>query len=434
MRPSIAIMAAGLGTRMKSSTPKVLHKLCGYTMLHHILKEAQSLSDDIHVVLFHHSEDIKAELLRKFAGLHIVIQDHERFPGTGGAIMGLKPKYKRVLVLSGDMPLLQTEDMKLLCQDEGTDIVMSAFYTNKPKGYGRVLADKELQVEQIIEEKDATEEQKKIKLVNAGVYSFNTHFLNKMLPKLDNNNAQKEYYLTDLIKLANEHTNSVKAVLVEENRFMGINSKAQLAAAESIMQDRIKHAFMKEGVIMRLPETIYIEAGVTIEGESVLENGVTLLGKTHIQNSHIKSHTRIESSTVIDSSVGPFAHVRPYSLIKNSHIGNFVEVKKSTLTGVKAGHLSYLGDAVIDEGTNVGCGTITCNYDGKEKHQTIIGKNVFIGSDTQFVAPVEVGDNAIIAAGTTVTKNVPEGSLAINRAPLKFIKDFFYKHFGVDKK
>ncbi|MDR1460501.1 MAG: bifunctional UDP-N-acetylglucosamine diphosphorylase/glucosamine-1-phosphate N-acetyltransferase GlmU [Campylobacteraceae bacterium] len=430
MRPSIAIMAAGLGTRMKSSTPKVLHKLCGYTMLHHILKEAQSLSDDIHVVLFHHSEDIKAELLKKFAGLHIVIQNHERFPGTGGAIMGLKPKYNRMLVLSGDMPLLQMEDMKLLCQDENADIVMGAFYTNKPKGYGRVLADEELHVSEIVEEKDADEEQKKVNLVNAGVYSFNTHFLNKMLPKLNNDNAQKEYYITDLIKLANEHGNSVKAVLVEENAFMGINSKAQLAAAESIMQNRIKHTLMKEGVIMRLPETIYIEAGVTFEGENTLENGVTLLGKTHIQNSLIKSHTRIESSTIIDSSVGPFAHVRPYSLIKNSHVGNFVEIKKSTLTGVKAGHLSYLGDAVVDEGTNVGCGTITCNYDGKEKHQTIIGKNVFIGSDTQFIAPVTISDNVVIAAGTTVTKDVPEGALAINRAPLKFIKDFFYKYFG----
>jgi bifunctional UDP-N-acetylglucosamine pyrophosphorylase/glucosamine-1-phosphate N-acetyltransferase len=426
-------MAAGLGTRMKSTTPKVLHKLCGYTMLHHILKEAQSLSDDIHVILFHHHEDIKAELLKKFAGLHIIIQDHERFPGTGGAIMGLKPKYKRILVLSGDMPLLQTENMRLLCQDENTDIVMGAFYTKKPKGYGRVVTSDGLNVQRIIEEKDASEEQKSINLVNAGVYSFNTHFLNKMLPKLTNDNAQKEYYITDLIGLAKEYGNSVRAVLVEEDTFMGINSKAQLARAETIMQERIKHALMKNGVIMRLPETIYIEAGVTIEGESVLENGVTLLGKTHIQNSLIRSHTVIESSTVIDSDVGPCAHVRPYSLIKNSHVGNFVEVKKSTLTGVKAGHLSYLGDAIIDEGTNIGCGTITCNYDGKEKHQTIIGKNVFIGSDTQIVAPVKIEDDVIIAAGTTVTKDVPKGSLAINRAPLKFVKDFFYKYFKTGK-
>jgi bifunctional UDP-N-acetylglucosamine pyrophosphorylase/glucosamine-1-phosphate N-acetyltransferase len=427
-------MAAGLGTRMKSATPKVLHKLCGYTMLHHILKQAQSLSDDIHVVLFHQSEDIKAELLKRFDGLHIVIQDHNKFPGTGGAIMGLKPKYKRVLVLSGDMPLLQTDDMRLLCQDERSDIVMGAFFAKNPRGYGRVLATEGFNVSQIVEEKDANEEQKRINLVNAGVYSFNTHFLNKMLPKLDNNNAQKEYYITDLIGLAKDSGNSVKAVLVEEDKFMGINTKAELARAETIMQNRIKQEFMQNGVTMRLPDTIYIEAGVTIEGESALENGVTLLGKTHIQNSLIKSHTRIESSTIIDSDVGPFAHVRPYSLIKNSHIGNFVEIKKSTLTNVKAGHLSYLGDAVIDEGTNVGCGTITCNYDGKEKHQTTIGKNVFIGSDTQFVAPVTIGDNAIIAAGSTITKNFPEGSLAINRAPLKFIKGFFYKHFGIDKK
>jgi bifunctional UDP-N-acetylglucosamine pyrophosphorylase/glucosamine-1-phosphate N-acetyltransferase len=399
-------------------------------MLHHILKQAQSLSDDIHVVLFHHSESIKEDLAKKFDGLHIVIQDHERFPGTGGAIMGLKPKYKRVLVLSGDMPLLETEDMQLLCQDESADIVMGAFFAKHPKGYGRVLASDALDVSAIVEEKDASEEQKRINLVNAGVYSFNTHFLNKMLPRLDNNNAQKEYYITDLIGLAKQNGNSVKAVLVSEDKFMGINTKAQLARAETLMCERIKHNFMKAGVTMRLPETIYIEAGVTLEGECTLENGVTLLGKTQIQNSLIRSHTRIESSTIIDSDVGPFAHIRPYSLIKNSHIGNFVEVKKSTLTSVKAGHLSYLGDATIDEGTNIGAGTITCNYDGVAKHQTTIGKNVFVGSDTQFVAPVTIADDVIIAAGTTVTKDVPQGSLAINRAPFKTVADFFYRHFG----
>jgi bifunctional UDP-N-acetylglucosamine pyrophosphorylase/glucosamine-1-phosphate N-acetyltransferase len=254
-----------------------------------------------------------------------------------------------------------------------------------------------------------------------------------MLPKLTNNNAQKEYYITDLIALANENGNSVKAVIVDEQTFMGVNSKVQLSQAEAIMQDRIKTRLMKDGVIMRLPETIYIEAGVIVEGESFIENGVALIGKTHIQNSRIKAHSIIESSTIVDSEVGPMAHIRPYSLTKGSKVGNFVEIKKSTLTDVKASHLSYIGDAEIDRGTNIGCGVITCNYDGKEKHKTIIGKNVFVGSDTQFIAPVIIEDDVIIASGTTVTKDIPKGSLAINREPLKIVKGFFYKFFNREK-
>lgn len=433
MRPSIAIMAAGLGTRMKSTTPKVLHKISGYSMLHHILKEAQKISDDIHVVLFHESESIKQELTKKFAGLHFIIQDHINFPGTGGAIRGLKPKYNRLLVLSGDMPLLESEDMELLCKDSDYDIVMGTFVTKFPKGYGRVIVDENLRVDRIVEEKDANDEEKKINIVNAGVYSFNTHFLNKMLPKLKNNNAQKEYYITDLITLANKNNNTVKAVIVDENTFMGVNSKAQLSQAETLMQDRIKKRFMRNGVSMRLPETIYIEAGVRIDGECFIENGVTLIGKTQIQNSHIKAHSIIESSTIVDSEIGPTAHIRPHSLIKDSKIGNFVEIKKSTLTNVKASHLSYIGDAEIAEGTNIGCGVITCNFDGKDKHKTTIGKNVFVGSDTQFVAPINIEDDVIIASGTTVTKDIPKGSLAINREPLIIKEGFYYKFFNKEK-
>lgn len=187
---------------------------------------------------------------------------------------------------------------------------------------------------------------------------------------------------------------------------------------------------MEQGVLMRLSESIYIEADVSIEGESVLENGVSLLKGTSLFNAHIKANSVIENSTIKNSSIGPLARIRPLCLIEDSHIGNFVEIKKSTLKGVKAGHLSYLGDAVIDEGTNIGCGTITCNYDGKGKYQTIIGKNVFVGSDTQLVAPVSIADDVIIASGTTVTKNIPKGALAINRAPLKIVEGFFYKFFG----
>ena len=265
------------------------------------------------------------------------------------------------------------------------------------------------------------------------MYRFSKKFLETNLPKLSNDNAQNEYYLTDLISLANKNKHSVEAVFVDEETFMGVNSKVHLAQAEVLMQHRIKERFMNEGVIMHLPETIYIDAEAVIEGESILENNVTILGKTRLVNAHIKTGSVIEESFIENSSVGPLARIRPKSHLIDTHIGNFVEVKKSTLKGVKAGHLSYLGDATIDEGTNIGCGTITCNYDGKAKYQTIIGKNVFIGSDTQLIAPVTIEDNVMIAAGTTVTKDVTSGSLAISRSPLKQIEGFFHKFFG-DKK
>jgi bifunctional UDP-N-acetylglucosamine pyrophosphorylase/glucosamine-1-phosphate N-acetyltransferase len=222
---------------------------------------------------------------------------------------------------------------------------------------------------------------------------------------------------------------SLKPLAVSVENFKGVNSKVELAHAQVIHQNRIKEGFLKQGVIMRLPDTIYIDHNVQIQGETILENGVTLLGKTKLINAHIKTNSVVEDGFIEDSDVGPMARIRPGSVLKNTHIGNFVETKKAILNGVKAGHLSYLGDCVIDEGTNIGCGTITCNYDGKNKHQTIIGKNVFVGSDTQLVAPVKIEDDVIIAAGSTITKDIAKGSLAITRAPLKVIKDYFYKFF-----
>ena len=425
MNISVAIMAAGLGTRMKSSIPKVLHTISGFEMLYHIIKEAKCISDDVHVILFHQAELIKEKMSHYFDDIHFLIQDHENFPGTGGAIMGVEPKYDKLLVLNGDMPLLQAKDMQNFTHFHA-EVVMSAFTCKDPFGYGRVIMDTNHSVTKIVEEKDASVEEKEVKTANAGVYLFKTSFLKENLPKLNNNNTQKEYYITDLVSLSND----VKAVIVDEETFMGVNSKYHLSIAETLMQERIKKDFMEKGVLMRLPQTIYIEADVQMEGECILENGVSLLKGTKLVSAHIKTNSVIEKSTIINSSIGPMARIRPDSMIEDSHIGNFVEVKKSTLKGVKAGHLSYLGDASIDEGTNIGCGTITCNYDGKTKYKTIIGKNVFVGSDSQLVAPVTISDDVIIASGTTVTKDIPKGSLAINRAPLKIVENFFYKFFG----
>ncbi|HFS82621.1 MAG TPA: bifunctional UDP-N-acetylglucosamine diphosphorylase/glucosamine-1-phosphate N-acetyltransferase GlmU, partial [Epsilonproteobacteria bacterium] len=235
----------------------------------------------------------------------------------------------------------------------------------------------------------------------------------------------------DIIKMAVDEEKSGHPVYVKEEEFKGVNSKLDLAQAEVIMQRRIKEKLMMAGVVMHLPETIYIDCRASFEGESILENGVTIHGASKIIESHIKSHSVIEEAIIKQSSVGPMARIRPQSSLTDTHIGNFVEVKKSTLTGVKAGHLAYLGDATIEEGSNIGAGVITCNYDGKAKHRTVIGKNVFVGSDAQLVAPVTLEDNVLIAAGTTVTKNIAKGELAISRTSLKIVSGFFDKFFGI---
>ena len=429
MRTSIAIMAAGFGTRMKSKKPKVLHEISGFPMLHHIIKEAQLISDDIHVILHHQADLIQDKMNAHFEKITYVMQDHENFPGTGGAIMGVIPKYEKVLVLNGDMPLLEAVDMEAFFKEDAK-VVMSSFTCSDPTGYGRVIMDEAHKVSKIVEHKDANQDELKVKNVNAGVYLFDTKFLKLNLPKLSNNNSQKEYYITDLVSMANEQNIEVKAVEINENTFMGVNSKYHLSIAELLMQNRIKRRFMEAGVAMRLPETIYIESDVVIEGECVLESGVSLIKGAKIINSTVKTNSVVEDSMLKNSEIGPMARVRPKSVLIDSKIGNFVEIKKSTLNGVKAGHLSYLGDSEIDTGTNIGCGTITCNYDGKAKYKTIIGKNVFVGSDSQLVAPITIEDDVIIASGTTVTKSVKKGSLAIARPKMKIMDGFFYKFFG----
>ena len=430
-KKSIIILAAGAGTRMKSDTPKVLHKISGKPMLYYSIKEALKLSDDITVVLYHQFEKVKAEIEKYFSNINFVIQDHKNYPGTGGAVMGIVPKYEKVLVLNGDMPLIQANELEKF--EINATIVMSVLELESADGYGRVIIENG-NVKKIVEQKDASEDELKITTANAGIYQFETKFLLENLPKLDNNNAQKEYYITDLVEMAISQGKVLKPLVVNEENFKGVNSKVELADAEVIHQNRIKKEFMKAGVIMRLPDTIYIEEGVGIEGESIIENGVSLLGNSKIINSHIKTNSVVEDSIVKDSDVGPMGRVRPGSELTNTHIGNFVETKKAKLTGVKAGHLSYLGDCSIDEGTNIGCGTITCNYDGINKHQTIIGKNVFVGSDTQFVAPVNIEDDVLIGAGSTVTGNVKKGELYLTRAKAKTIDGFFYKHFSSKKK
>ncbi|MEA1952778.1 MAG: bifunctional UDP-N-acetylglucosamine diphosphorylase/glucosamine-1-phosphate N-acetyltransferase GlmU [Campylobacterota bacterium] len=428
MSISVVILAAGQGTRMKSTTPKVLHEISGKSMLFHAIDAAQEISNDITVVLYHQAARIQEQIEAHYAGVHFHMQDAKKFPGTGGAMKGVTTKNTRTLILNGDMPLI-TKDSLLALTSGDADINMSVIKLQDPTGYGRVVIEDE-KVLEIVEQKDCNEAQLLTKTVNAGIYAVNSSLLERYIPALSNDNAQAEYYLTDIVKMAVDEGKTVNPIYVEEEEFKGVNSKLDLAHAEEILQRRIKTEWMKAGVSMRLPETIYIDSRATFKGECLLENGVSIQGASCIISSHIKTHSIVEESHVENSDVGPMGRVRPNSKLVDTHIGNFVEVKKSTLTGVKAGHLAYIGDATVDEGSNIGAGVITCNYDGKNKHQTIIGKNVFVGSDTQLVAPVTIADDVMVAAGSTVTKDVEQGALVLSRTPQKSIKNFFYKFFG----
>lgn len=425
---SIVILAAGKGSRMKSPKAKVLHTICGKEMLYYIIKTSREISDDVSVVVAHQKDTVIELMSSYFDDINFVVQDTDNFPGTGGAIKNISVKNEKVLVLNGDMPLVTASSLEGFLESK-SDIVMSIFDLQNPDGYGRVII-KDGHVEKIVEQKDASIAELNVTTVNAGIYAFSKQILDRYIPQLNNNNAQKEYYLTDVISMARTEGLNITPLLVDEERFKGVNSKKDLSDAEVIMQERIKTYLMESGVIMQLPSTIYIEEGVTFEGECIVENGCRITGNSKIINSHIKAHSVIEDSIVKNSDVGPLAHIRPASLLEDTHVGNFVEIKKSTLKGVKAGHLSYIGDATVGEGTNIGAGVITCNYDGIKKYETIIGKNVFIGSDSQLVAPVTIEDNVMIAAGTTVTSGkIESGSLAISRTKLRTIENFYHKFF-----
>lgn len=435
MKYSVVIMAAGKGTRMYSQLPKVLHKVCGKPLLFYIIQEVLKISDDIHLVLGHQANLIQENIQEKFPEkIAFHFQDLSRFPGTGGALMDgslqkpFETKYEKILILNGDMPLILASDMQKLLQAQ-CDIAISVIRLANPNGYGRVLIDQD-KVIAIKEDKDCTEEQKRINLVNAGVYVVDRKILEGFLPKLTNNNAQSEYYLTDIISFGINHQLKVTPIIGESNNFLGVNSKLDLSNVEEKMLDRIRRDLMLRGVILHLPHTIYIESDVEFEGECEIEQGVRITGNSKIKSSLIKSYSIIESSEIISSDVGPLAHIRPNSIISNTHIGNFVEVKASRLDGVKAGHLSYLGDCEINEGSNIGAGVITCNYDGIKKSKTFIGKNVFIGSDTQLIAPLCIPSNVLIGAGSTVTKECDEGDLVLSRTQQKNIKKGFFKFFS----
>jgi len=443
----VVLLAAGRGVRMRSQRPKVLHEVAGRPLLDRVLDTAKKVAgsaDRVVVVVAKESAEVR-EHLRAHPGVEVAVQDPPR--GTGDAVSaaaGAFGKAKTVVVLSGDVPLLSADAVKglvdTLSKDKKAAVAVLTAELPDPTGYGRVIRDRARRFVKIVEEKDSSSKEKKLLEINTGTYAFDRAFLEKALPLLTSKNSQSEFYLTGVLSLARKAGRRVILVEGDPLSAFGVNSRADLAHVDSILRRRSADTAMAAGATLLRPETITLDETVVLEPDTVIGPFVTLLGKTRVgagsvigqgavvkdsvfgKNVTVRPYCVIESAVVGDgASVGPFARLREGTdLAEGVHIGNFVETKKAVLgKGVKANHLTYLGDTEIGERTNVGAGVITCNYDGFLKHKTTIGRDVFVGSDVQLVAPVTIGDGAIIAAGTTVTDDVPKDALALARAPQK---------------
>ncbi|HXN06265.1 MAG TPA: bifunctional UDP-N-acetylglucosamine diphosphorylase/glucosamine-1-phosphate N-acetyltransferase GlmU [Nitrospiria bacterium] len=446
MKPvSAVVLAAGLGTRMKSTLAKILHPLCGRPMILHLLDRLNNLSlDKIVLVAGHQREKVSETVFGAYPDVKIAFQ--EKQSGTGHAVLQAEPviggKKSDLLILNGDVPLISEDILSGLIlkhRKSGAALSLVTAELENPAGYGRIVRNRAKQIVKIVEEKDASPVQKKIREINAGIYLADSGLVFEGLKKIKPQNAQGEYYLTDIVGYCLSKKKKVNTVKVEQTaEIMGINHRGELARAEKLLRRRICEKWMAEGVTLIDPDLVFIEERVTIGPDTVLHPGVTLRGSSSIgknsvihtgsviSNSRLEEGVEVKAYSVIEgahlgegASVGPFAHLRPGSEIgKNARIGNFVEIKKSVIgEGSKAGHLSYLGDTVLGKNVNVGAGTITCNFDGFEKHQTLIGDDVFIGSDTQFIAPVRVESGSVIGAGSTIVNDVPKDSLALSRSP-----------------
>jgi bifunctional UDP-N-acetylglucosamine pyrophosphorylase/glucosamine-1-phosphate N-acetyltransferase len=436
----VIILAAGKGTRMKSALPKVLHRVGGLSMIDHVIASANALHPlSITVVVGHQGESLK-KALSSHGGMTFVVQEPQL--GTAHALLTTEPALHRasgtVVVLSGDVPLLSPNTLKTLVDRHQSTRAAATVITavvDDPGGYGRIVRSGE-KIARIVEDRDATEEERAVREINSGIYAFAMDGLFDALRRIAAENAQREYYLPDLIALYRAEGRGVETVTVSNaDEIRGINSRAELAAVSRIVRQKKNTELMAAGVTIEDPATTYVDPGVTIGADTVLHPGVSIEGRTTIGGScEIHSGVRIvdsrigdrvtvnnhcvisESSLSSDSKIGPFAHLRGGAMVdEGARVGNFVELKKTTLgPGSKAMHLAYLGDAEIGSKVNIGAGTITCNYDGVSKQKTTIEDGAFIGSDTQLIAPVTVGKGAYVGSGTTVRENVPPGALAVS--------------------
>lgn len=420
---AVVILAAGQGTRMKSALPKVLHAIGGRPMLGHVLAAAHALNAARIAVVTAPGAESVASLARQ-AGAETCVQ--ERQLGTAHAVLAAEKALKgfrgKLLVLFGDAPLVTVDTLKRLVTragEGGAEIAALGFRAKDPTGYGRLVAENGMLL-RIVEHKDAREEERRIDLCNAGPLAGPCGKIFELLHAVGSNNAQKEFYLTDVFRLARNE--GIKTAIVEgtEAEMAGVNSRAQLAEAEQAFQSRRREALMAEGVSFAAPETVFLQADTLIEADASIGPYVVFgPGVLIRRGAEIRAFCHIEGAEVkAGAIVGPFARLRPGAVLEESvHVGNFVEIKNARLEkGAKANHLTYVGDARVGAGSNIGAGTITCNYDGTNKHKTDIGAGVFVGSDSTLVAPVTIGDGAYIAAGSTITQNVETDALAIGRS------------------
>ncbi len=443
MALATVILAAGRGTRMKSATTKVLHCVAGRPMVEYPVDLAERLrSQKIVCVLGHQSEAVRAAVEARFGVDRVTVAQQREQRGTGHAVAQARGALRgfsgHVLILYGDVPLLTEASVRRLVQAarRRTLALMTARVDN-PHGYGRIVRDERGRPVRVVEERDATDRERALCEINAGIYCVDAAFLFAALRRLRPTNAQGELYLTDIVARA-AATSEVATVEASPEELLGVNDRVELARADERMRRRINEEWMRSGVTFDRPESTLVEPGVILGADTVIGPLCELRGSTRIgvgvrievgcvlqdavvaEGAHLKPYTVLHESEVgARATLGPFAHLRPGSVIgAEAKIGNFVETKKARLgRGAKASHLSYLGDAEIGADVNIGCGTITCNYDGHNKFKTVIGEGAFIGSDTQLVAPVTIGAKAIVGAGTTVVDDVPAGALALSRAP-----------------
>lgn len=445
------ILAAGKGTRMKSKVYKVMHLINGLPMIEHVFRSVKTSGvDEIVTIVGHGAETVQNAL---GSASHYALQEKQL--GTGHAVLQaesqLEDKEGATLVICGDTPLISAETIQELFdyhEQNGYKGTVLTTHVDNPYGYGRIIRQSDGNVTRIVEEKDATDEERSINEINTGTYVFDNQLLFKALHTVGNQNASGEYYLPDVVEILRQQGHLVGAYMMpNREEATGVNDRIALSKASKLMQKRINHFHMQQGVTIINPETTYIEADVIIGSDTVIEPGVQLRGNTIIGNDCIiGAYSDIRDSKVADrvmitqsvieessietgSTIGPFAHLRPNSKLEaDVHIGNFVEVKNSTVGAkTRAGHLTYIGDADLGNNINLGCGTIFVNYDGKSKHRSTVGDDAFIGCNANIISPVTIEEQTIIAAGTTVTDNVPPRSLAIGRARQKIVADYWEK-------
>jgi bifunctional UDP-N-acetylglucosamine pyrophosphorylase / glucosamine-1-phosphate N-acetyltransferase len=440
---NVVILAAGLGTRMKSKRAKVLHRAGGLTLIEHVVQAAAAIApaSNATVVVGHQADQVRALLAS--SGLRFVDQTEQK--GTGHALLACRASLASqpglVVVLYGDCPLLSPATLSELVRRQSTGDAAATLITTRlddPSGYGRIIFGDQGEVRAIVEHKAATAAQLAIPFINSGIYCFRADLLWKHLVEIRPDNPAHEYYLTDIVEILGRDGHKVAAMEVENSaELLGINTRAELAEVDKIFRQRKVQELMLAGVTIEKPETVTVDSGVRIGEDSIVAPFAQILGRSElgedcrigacsiVQNSTLASNVEIAPfSYVVDSNietgaiVGPFARLRPGSRVgRDAHVGNFVELKNTRLgAGAKANHLAYLGDSEIGDRTNVGAGTITCNYDGVSKHKTVIGKDTFVGSNSTLVAPLEIGDGSYIGAGSVITHAVPPDALALGRA------------------